>query len=149
MARESTGFNNIKPAFYFLLTTFISILWMVPAVQAGPCENAALHLRGGFEVTQGRGGIWGYMEKAASLKKDSMLGFQIDGKLQRLVVGFETLCENGKTPTQKTFNTISARLDQARDINNQNPNRVPGKKLLEQIIALNGLLDKTISSLGM
>jgi len=149
MARESTGIKNINPTFYFILITFISISWMAPAVQAGPCENAAQQLRGGFEITQGRGGIWGFMEKNHTLKNDSMIGFQIDGKLQRLVVGFETLCENGKMPTQKTFNAISASLDTARNISNQNPKRVAGEKLLVQITALNGLLDKTISSLGM
>jgi len=149
MARKTTGLKDLKPAFYILLTIFISILWMAPSVLAGSCETAALHLRGGFEVTQSKGGIWGFMEKASSLQKESTLGFQIDGKLQRLVVGFETMCEDGKIPTQKTYKAIEERLDQARNINNQNPSRTPGKKLLEQINALNGSLDKTLSSLGM
>ena len=77
MVAKATGLEDTKPVFYILLTAFISILWMATAVQAGACENAAMQLRGGFEVTQSRGGIWGYMEKATSLKKDSMLGFQI------------------------------------------------------------------------
>jgi len=122
---------------------------MAPAVLAGPCENAAAHLRGGFEVSQGRGGIWGYMEKIASLKKQSTLGFQIDGKLQRLVVGFETMCEDGKIPSQKTFNAISKQLDQARHINNRNPSRTPREKLLQELNQLNANLDQTLSSLGM
>ena len=79
----------------------------------------------------------------------STLGFQIDGKLQRLVVGFEGMCEDGKMPTQKTFNAISEQLDQARNINNQNPRRISGDKLLKQLHTLNGNLDKTLSSLGM
>ena len=149
MVRKSTGLKAVKPAFYILLTGLISILWMAPAAFAGPCENAAKQLRGGFEVTQSKGGIWGFMEQAKSLQKDSMIGFQIDGKLQRLVVGFEDMCENGKMPTQKTFNAISERLDQARNINNHNPSRTPGDKLLKLITALNGNLDKTLGSLGM
>lgn len=149
MAKNTIGLKTIKPACYTLITTFILILWMAPAVLAGPCENAAMQLRGGFEVTQGRGGIWGFMEKIAALKKQSTVGFQIDGKLQRLVVGFETMCEDGKMPTQKTFDTIAQQLDLARDINNQNPNRTPVEKLLKQINQLNVNLDQTISSLGM
>jgi len=66
-----------------------------------------------------------------------------------LVVGFEVMCENGKMPTQKTFNAISERLEQARNINKHNPSRTPGAKLLKLITALNGSLDKTLSSLGM
>jgi len=149
MARKTTGLKPIKPAFYILLSILISILCMAPAVLAGPCENAAKHLRGGFEVTQSKGGMWGFMEKATSLQKESTLGFQIDGKLQRLVVGFEGMCEDGKMPTQKTFNAISEQLDQARNINNQNPRRISGDKLLKQLNTLNGNLDKTLSSLGM
>lgn len=149
MARNTTGLKAVKPHCYILTTILISMLWLAPAVLAGPCENAAMHLRGGFEVTQGRGGLWGYMEKNASLKKESTLGFQIDGKLQRLVVGFETMCEDGKIPTQKTFDAISDRLDQARNINNQKPGRTPVEELLKLLNALNKNLDQTLSNLGM
>ena len=149
MVKKSTGLKGLKPALYILLTVFIAFLWMPTAVLAGPCEDNARQLRGGFEVTQGRGGIWGYMEKVASLKKDSMLGLQIDGKLQRLVVGFESMCEDGKIPSKKTYDSISERLDQALAINNQNPSRTPGAKLLKQINTLNGNLDKILSTLGM
>ena len=149
MVRMSTGLKLIKPAAYILLIGFISILCMASTAFAGPCENAARQLRGSFETTQGRGGIWGYMEKSTSLKNDSTLGFQIDGKLQRLVVGFEIMCEDGKMPTQKTFKAIEEQLDHARNINNQNPSRTPGEKLIKQINALNGNLDKTLTSLGM
>ena len=149
MAKNATGLKFLNPTLYIPIVILISILWMAPAVLANPCGDAAKQLRGGLDVTQGRGGIWGYMEKSSSLKEKSMLGFQVDAKLQRLVFGFETMCEEGKIPSQKTFDAISELIDEARNINNQNPRHSPAEKLLEQIIALNKKLDQTLSSLGI
>ena len=75
-------------------------------VLADSCKDATQSLRSSYEVTQGRGGIWGYMEQNTSLRGDSMIGFQVDGKLQRLVVIFETQCIKAKEPSKKDYQRI-------------------------------------------
>ena len=116
---------------------------------ANTCKVAGQQLRGDYEVTQSRGGLWGYMEKAGSLRKDSMIGLQMDSKMQRLVVFFETKCENGTPPPQAAYEKIAAELGKARQIVNKTPGRTPIKKIKEMIAALNQSLDKILGELGI
>ncbi|WP_282010796.1 hypothetical protein [Nitrospina watsonii] len=128
----------------------ISILCFadVGLADESPCEKAAKQLRGSLQMTQSQGGIWGYMEKASSLKKKSMLGFQVDGKLARLVTHWETLCAK-EAPPQETYNIIASNLEQARQIVNKTPGRTPPQKLMEMIKGLNQSLDKAYGQLGL
>ncbi len=100
-------------------------------------------------MTQSKGGIWGFMEQASSLKKDSMIGFQVDSKIQRLVVYFETGCESGKPVPQAELNKIHAEIGKARQIVNKTPGRTPAKQIMEMITGLNQSLDKTLGELGL
>jgi hypothetical protein len=74
------------------VTGLLFLILFPNLVFADACHNAAQDLRASFEVTQGRGGIWGYMEQNSALRGDSMIGFQVDGKLQRVIVLFEAQC---------------------------------------------------------
>ncbi len=116
-------------------------------VYADACMNASRELRGSFEVTQGRGGIWGYMEKISSLKGDSMIGFQVDGKLSRIIVLFENQCAKTNKPSRATFEKIQSILSDARMIFNLRPGRNPVKEIKTKIFGLNASLDKLIKEL--
>ena len=63
------------------------------------CTTGLQELQGSQGVIQDKGGIWGYLEQTKSLSAESLLGLQIDGKLQRLISIFENLCSEGKIPT--------------------------------------------------
>ena len=116
-------------------------------VFADACQDATQSLRSSFEVTQGRGGIWGYMEQNSSLRGDSMIGFQVDGKLQRLVVIFETQCTKSKQPSKKNYQKIDSILGDARMIFNLRPGRDPVKKIMAKINGLHSNLNKLIKEL--
>ena len=116
---------------------------------ANTCKAAGQQLRGDYEVTQSRGGLWAYMEQTGSLKEDSTVGLQVDSKMQRLVVFFETKCENGTPPPQAAYEKIAAELGKARQIVNKTPGRTPIKKIKEMIKTLHQSLDKTMGDLGI
>ena len=117
-------------------------------VFANACSDASQELRGSFEVTQGRGGIWGYMEKISSLRGDSVTGFQVDGKLSRIIVFFETQCTKTPKPSRATFEKIDRIIGDARMIFNMRPGRNPIKEIKAKIEGLNASLDKLIKELG-
>ncbi len=146
-------YKSIRPTLvfkslgFFLVSVFL-LSTVSKVANADTCKEATKQLRGSFERSQGMiGGLWGYMEKSSALKKDSTLGFQIDGKLQRLVVGFESFCNDGKSPTKETYDLIDARLGEARMITNKTPGRTSPKKIMEMINSLNKNLDQTLDKL--
>jgi formylmethanofuran dehydrogenase subunit E-like metal-binding protein len=114
---------------------------------ADACQDAIRSLRASFEVTQGRGGIWGFMEQNSSLRGKSMIGFQVDGKLQRIIVIFETQCVKSKQPSKKNYQKIESILGDARMIFNLRPGRDPVKKIMGEINGLNSNLNKLIKEL--
>lgn len=123
------------------------VLFPFNLVFADACQEATASLRASFEVTQGRGGIWGYMEQNSSLRGDSMIGFQVDGKLQRIIVIFETQCIKSKQPSKKYYRKIESILGDARMIFNLRPGRDPIKKIMGKINGLNSNLNKLIKEL--
>jgi len=123
------------------------MLFTPSSVLADSCRDATRSLRASFEVTQGRGGIWGYMEQNSSLRGDSMVGFQVDGKLQRIIVIFETQCIKSKQPSKKNYEKIEGILGDARMIFNLRPGRDPVKKIMGKINGLNSNLNKLIKEL--
>ena len=116
-------------------------------VFANPCKNAASDLRSSFEVTQGRGGIWGFMEQSSSLRGDSMIGFQVDGKLQRIIVLFEARCIKSKQTSKENFQKVDSIISEARMIFNLRPGRDPVKKIMTRINGLHSSLNKLIKEL--
>ena len=129
-------------------TGFIFLALLTPSLAlADACQNATQDLNSSFEVTQGRGGIWGYMEQSSALKGDSMIGFQVDGKLQRIIVLFDNQCRKMKKPSKESFQKVENILGDARMIFNLRPGRDPVKKIMTQINGLHSNLNKLIKKL--
>jgi len=123
-------------------------LLLIPnAVFADACKETTMDLRASLEVSQGRGGIWGYMEKISDLRNDSMIGFQVDGKLQRIIVLFESQCAKLKKPSAQSFKKIESILGDARMIFNLRPGKISVKDIKAKIDSLHADLNKLIQEL--
>ena len=138
--------ENIRLPICVAILLFL-VLFPFNTVFADACREASRSLRSSFEVTQGRGGIWGFMEQNSSLRADSMLGFQVDGKLQRIIVIFESQCMKAKQPSKENYQKIENILGDARMIFNLRPGRDPVKKIMGKINGLNSNLNKLIKEL--
>ena len=94
-------------------------------------------------VIQDKGGIWGYLEQSKNLRSESILGLQIDGKLQRLISIFENLCSEGKIPTASLHAEIRNLLGDARMVFN----RAGDRRKKEQLMLTLNKLHKKINEL--
>ena len=130
---------------FFILGLF---LIQTPKTYAADiCIDGLIELQGGQGVIQDKGGIWGYLEKSSNLKDNSILGLQIDGKLQRLIASFESLCEEGKTPTPKLHGLILNLLGDVRMTFNRDADRQPKEKVLAKLNELNKNIDELLAQL--
>ena len=107
------------------------------------CTDGLKELQGSQGVIQDKGGIWGYLEQSKSLSSESLLGLQIDGKLQRLISTFENLCSEGKIPTGSLHAQILGLLGDARMIFNKSGDR----RKKEQVMKTLNNLHKKINDL--
>ena len=141
--------KNQKISTYFLVfLALIFFLIQTPRIFAADiCNEGLKELHGSQGVIQTKGGIWGYLEKSSGLKDKSILGLQIDGKLQRLIVSFEGLCEEGKTPTPKLHGLILGLIGDTRVIFNRDADRQPKEKVLEKLNTLKNKIDKLLTQL--
>ena len=131
-----------------LFLTFGLFLIQTPKTYAaGICIEGLKDLQNSQGIIQDKGGIWGYLEKSPKLRDNSILGLQIDGKLQRLVVSFETLCEEGKTPTSKLYNLILNLMGDARMVFNRDAKRQPKEKVLENLQGLNKKIEELLAQI--
>lgn len=132
--------------FVFLLISFMTS----PGNAANFCKEGGKQLRGDYERFQGDGGLWAQMERSGSLKKKSMLGFQVDNKLMRIVVIFETICNDGsqKNSASKSFDRVEMLLERGRKIHRTHVGRMSPKVFLKEIQKLNSDLDKFINGKG-
>lgn len=130
----------------FLISGFFLI--QIPKTYAADiCIEGVKDLQSSQGVIQDKGGIWGYLEKSSGLRDQSILGLQIDGKLQRLIVSFENLCEEGKTPTPKLHSLILNLFGDARMIFNSDADRQPKEKVLEKLNGLNKSIEELLAQL--
>ena len=130
-----------------LLTLLILFPLIFPAIassESHPCQNASVQLRGDLDVVMNRGGLWALMEQTEGLQDKSMIGFQADGKLARVVGRFESLCESEKKPTKQLFDDLGNLLGEARTI--WNP-RSSGEEILSLINGLNKKVDSMLSTI--
>ena len=130
-----------------LLTLLILFPIIFPAIASSkshPCKNAMVQLRGDLDVVMNRGGLWALMEQTEGLQDKSMIGFQADGKLARVVGRFESLCESKKKPTKQLFDDIGKLLGEARTI--WNP-RSSGEEVLGLINGMNKKVDSMLSTI--
>ncbi len=133
-----------KKIFTFLVLLLLLSPLTVQA-QKHPCHGASVDLSANLQVIMGRGGLWTFMEQSLELREKSMLGLQIDGKLSRVTVIFETLCNKGKYPTKTLYDDISDAIGDGRMIYNLADSS--DEKKLEALNGLNQKLDAILSKL--
>ena len=110
------------------------------------CTDGLKELQGSQGVIQDKGGIWGYLEQSKSLSSESLLGLQIDGKLQRLISTFENLCSEERIHNARLHSQILSLLGDARMIFNRPGDRRKKEQVMETLNNLhkkiNDLLEK-------
>ena len=148
----STAQNKIRHCkkitfLFFFLTSGLFLISTPKTYAADICIEGLKELQKSQEVIQDKGGIWGYLEQSSNLKDQSILGLQIDGKLQRLIVTFESLCEEGKTPTPQLHGLILNLIGDARVIFNKDADRQPKDKVLENLNGLKKNIDELLAQL--
>ena len=111
------------------------------------CTDGLKELQGSQGVIQDKGGIWGYLEQSKSLSSESLLGLQIDGKLQRLISTFENLCSEGKIPTGSLHAQILSLIGDARIIFNRPGDRRKKEQLMETLNNLHKKINKLLAKL--
>ena len=111
------------------------------------CTDGLKELNGSQGVIQDKGGIWGYLEKSQSLRSESLIGLQMDGKLQRLISIFEELCSEGKIPTASLHSQILSLLGDARMIFNRDGDRRKKEPFMKKLKELNKKIDKLLAKL--
>ena len=117
------------------------------ALAADICTDGLKELQSSQGTIQDKGGIWGYLEKTQSLRSKSLLGLQIDGKLQRLISIFENLCSEEKTPTGSLHSQILGLLGDARMVFNRSGDRRKKEQLLETLNKLKINIEKLLAKL--
>jgi hypothetical protein len=117
------------------------------ALAADICTDGLKELQSSQGSIQDKGGIWGYLEKTQSLRSKSLLGLQIDGKLQRLISIFENLCSEGKTPTGSLHSQILGLLGDARMVFNRSGDGRKKEQLLETLNKLKNNIEKLLAKL--
>ena len=135
---------SLPKALLTLLILFPLIFPAIASSESHPCQNATVQLRGDLDVVMNRGGLWALMEQTEGLQDKSMIGFQADGKLARVVGRFESLCESEKKPTKQLFDDIGNLLGEARTI--WNP-RSSGEEILSLINGLNKKVGSILSTI--
>ena len=111
------------------------------------CTDGLKELNSSQGVIQDKGGIWGYLEKSQSLRSESLIGLQMDGKLQRLISIFEELCSEGKIPTASLHSQILSLLGDARMIFNRDGDRRKKEPFIKNLKDLNNKIDKLLAKL--
>ena len=111
------------------------------------CTDGLKELNSSQGVIQDKGGIWGYLEKSQSLRSESLIGLQMDGKLQRLISIFEELCSEGKIPTASLHNQILSLLGDTRMIFNRDGDRRKKEPFMKKLKKLNKKIDKLLAKL--
>ena len=117
------------------------------ALAANICTVGLKELQGSQGTIQDKGGIWGYLEQTQSLRSESLLGLQIDGKLQRLISTFESLCSEGKTPTGNLHSQILSLLGDARMVFNIDGDERKKEQLLETLNKLKKDIEELLAKL--
>ena len=131
---------------FALLILMFLLSPLTAQAQKHPCHGASEDLNGSLQVIMGRGGAWTFMEQSSELREKSMLGLQIDGKLSRVTVIFETLCNEGKHPTKALYDDVSGVIGDGRMI--YNLTNSSDKEKLEALNGLNQKLDAILSKLA-
>ena len=131
----------------FLTLFFIPLINGSTVFAADICTDGLKELNGSQGVIQDKGGVWGYLEQSKSLQSESLIGLHIDGKLQRLISTFETLCSEGKIPTPSLHSQILGLLGDARMIFNRDGDRRKKESFINTLNELNKNIDELLAKL--
>ena len=134
---------NFCKKLLFLSLYAVILIPGTAAFGADICREGLKELQNSQGVIQDKGGIWGYLEQSKRLRSESILGLQIDGKLQRLISIFENLCSEGKIPTASLHAEILNLLGDARMVFN----RAGDRRKKEQLMLTLNKLHKKINEL--
>ena len=135
---------SLPKALLTLLIVFPLIFPAIASSESHPCQNATVQLRGDLDTIMSRGGLWALMEQTEGLQDKSMIGFQADVKLARVMGRFESLCESEKKPTKQFFDDLENLIGEARII--WNP-RSSGEEILSLINGMNKKVDSVLSKI--
>jgi hypothetical protein len=138
----------IKSLLIIFMISCFSIIGLATASAADICKEGKNDLVKSFEVIQGKGGMWGLMEKVSGLKEKSVIGLQADRKLRRTIGIFEEMCEDGKKPTPALYDEIQDLIGQGRMVFNMNPDRSAPKLIMERINGVNDKATALLKKLG-
>jgi len=141
------NFNFKKQGLIFLAVFIIILINGENGFTADICRDGLKELNGSQGIIQDKGGLWGYLEKSPSLQSQSLIGLQIDGKLQRLISIFENLCSEGKTPTPKLHSLILGLLGDTRMIFNRDGDRRKKEPFIKTLKELNKKIDNLLAKL--
>ncbi|MBM15687.1 MAG: hypothetical protein CMH75_06325 [Nitrospina sp.] len=141
------NFNFKKQGLIFLAVFIIILINGENGFTADICRDGLKELNGSQGIIQDKGGLWGYLEKSPSLQSQSLIGLQIDGKLQRLISIFENLCSEGKTPTPKLHGLILGLLGDTRMIFNRDGDRRKKEPFIKTLKELNKKIDNLLAKL--
>ena len=149
MTKAQCSFRNRRSFLVsFILFIFVFFLSQTSKIFAADiCVEGLQELQLSQEVVQSKGGIWGYLEKSSGMKDKSILGLQIDGKLQRLIVTFEELCADGKTPTPKLHSLILNLIGDTRMFFNTDADSQGKEKVLGNLKGLKKRIDDLLAQL--
>ena len=131
----------------FLALFIITLINGENGFAATICTDGLKELNGSQGVIQDKGGVWGYLEKSQSLRSESLIGLQLDGKLQRLISIFEELCSEGKIPTASLHSQILSLLGDARMIFYRDGDRRKKEPFMKILKELNKKIDKLLAKL--
>jgi hypothetical protein len=145
---RQTIYMPVKTLFTILMLAFFSINGLATASAADICKEGKNDLVKSFEIIQGKGGMWGFMEKVSGLKEKSVIGMQADGKLRRTIGVFEEMCEDGKKPSPALYDEIQNLIGDGRMVFNMNPDRTAPKLILERINAVNEKATALLKKMG-
>ena len=132
---------------FFLALFLMTLINGSNSFAANICTDGLKELNSSQGVIQDKGGVWGYLEKSQSLRSESLIGLQLDGKLQRLISIFEELCSEGKIPTASLHSQILGLLGDARMIFIRDGDRRKKEPFMKKLKGLNKKIDKLLAKL--
>jgi hypothetical protein len=136
------------PGFSIFLFSLYLVSHGATIAQANPiCSEGVNDLQKSFGIVQAKGGVWGFLEQSSGLKDKSMIGLQLDGKVQRAIVILETACQDGKPPSMEQYKAVESVVGDARMVFNMS-GRTPPAKIMEKINSINGRADQILKDLG-
>jgi len=130
-----------------LLSLFIYIFLIfniAPAQAIDLCIEGKKQLSRDYQLMQVNGGLLALMKQTDSLKNRARLGGQIDDKLLRMIIFFETICSPGskKNPTIEVYGQIQKGIDRGNFFINRNLNNTTPDEYLNEMVSFDLDLDK-------